>query len=150
MSAKQAQKTRSGLPHHVARIRIGQSLISFIAIAIVGGLSWSVLSPPWWWITVGAATLISAALLEPNYTDPRSAVANAAAAIAAWLTATHDPVNGLWIVYAIFTVLLLLFALFSLAVPPGAIRTVTKWIATRLSRGRVLGFSAMAIEVIRV
>ena len=142
--------TKQHKPHHVARVRLVQSLVSLLAVTAPAFLARSYLATPWWWISVGAGTLISAALLEPNFTDPRSSVANAIAALAAWTTATHSSVAVLWQTYGAFAALLLVLALVSLAVPAGVLRTVSKWIATRLSRGRILGYSALGIEVVRV
>ena len=130
-------------------VRLLQAALSLASLGAADYLARSTLSPGWWWITVGLGTLLSASLIEPNFTDARSAVANSGAAIGAWATADRTTVGSLWLAFGVFAVALLAFAVASLSLRPGRLKTIAKWLATRLARARILGYAALAIEVLR-
>ena len=134
----------------VTVLRIVQAGLTLGVLALADYLARQDLSPGWWWLTIGVGTLVSASLLEPHFTDARSAVANAIAGLAAWASADRATFGSLWLAYAAFALLLLAFALISLSIHPGRLRTITKWLATRLARARIIGYSALSIEVLRV
>lgn len=134
----------------VAGIRLLQAFAAFIALAVAAFITRDSISIEWWWIGVGIATLLSAALLEPHFTDPRASLANSFVAIGAIFAADRSGVETLWYIYGVVSILVLVLSPVALALPPSKFQAAAKWFATRFGRAKALGFSALLIEVIRV
>lgn len=133
----------------IAWVRVAQAVLAFIALLAAdlyaaNGLEFG------WWLWVGVGTLISASLIEPHFTDSRTALANSVAAIGAAIGADRAGVGPLWAVFIGLAALVTVSSIVALVVAPSRAQATARWISSRFGRARLLGFSALLIEVVRV
>lgn len=110
-----------------------------------GGPGW----PPPWWLVVGAVMVIGAVFVEPFFTRPQDAIANAVGGLGAYASADRSEVEALWLAYLILAIVLLLAGLVSALTPGGG---KSKWVASRVSmrlgRAVLIGGLALSLEVV--
>lgn len=132
-----------------ARSRLPAALLGLIGFWLLGlqdgGAGW----PPQWWLVVGAVMVVGSVFVEPFFTRPQDAIANAVGGLGAYASADRHDVEALWIGFLVLIAILLVAGITS-AVATGSGRG--KWIANRISvtlgRAVIVGGLALSIEVV--
>jgi len=103
-----------------------------------------------WWFWVGATAALTAAVVQPYFTDPFAALMYGLAGVGAFASATRTGVESLWALHLALSAGVSATALLSLTLSSGKPREMCKWLSTRLGRPLILGFGALAIENLRL
>lgn len=132
-----------------ARSRLPAALLGLVVFWLLGlnagGDGW----PPPWWLVVGAVMVVGAVFVEPFFTRPQDAIANAIGGLGAYASADRHEVEALWGGYLVLMAVLLVAGLTS-ALATGGGRS--KWIGNRISmslgRAVLVGGLALSLEVV--
>ena len=132
-----------------ARSRLPAALVGFAAFCLLGlqagGSGW----PPPWWLVVGAVMVVGAVFVEPFFTRPQDAIANAVGGLGAYASADRQDVEALWAAYLALMVILLLAGLTSaLAGGNGRGKWIANRIASALGRAVLVGGLALTLETV--
>lgn len=133
----------------VRRTHIAQATIAVVVLTascLLAGLQ--PLSA--WWFWVGATAALTAAVVQPYFTGPSSAVPYGLAGVGAYASADRTDVETVWLIYLIVAGLVITTSVLALAAEPGRMREMAHWFSTRLGRPVNLGFGALAIETLRL
>ena len=150
------QKTRAEQPlkpspleriRSIGRVRVTQSLLALVALAVANTVAQRGFAVDWW-LWVGIGTLVSSTLVEPYFTDNRSAATNSVAALGAAFGAKWSGVAPLWRLYVCLAVAVGLTSLLSMVAPPSRWQSIANWVSARFGRASLLGYGALLIEVI--
>lgn len=128
-------------------------LLQFFAGLLPVGLAASHIDPPLytsWWFIAAATTGLSATLLEPHYTAPRSALVNAAIPVTAFFVADHSGVDVLWVTLVVVALAVFLASVLLVADLAGQLADWMQWLSSRLGRVSLLGGLTLVIEALRL
>jgi len=133
----------------IGRIRLLQLVVGVVII----GVAASQLDQPFytsWWFFAAATTAVSAVLVEPHYTAPRSALLNAAIPVSAFFLAERTGVELIWAVLLALAILVLLASALLVADLGGSLASPLRWVSARLGRASLLGAATLFIESLRL
>jgi hypothetical protein len=107
-----------------------------------------------WWFYVGLGIVVAVVFVEPFYGRAQDAIVAAVGGVGAWASADRGPVEGLWIAYLVFCVVLLMCGGYAALASEGETRSaqVAKVAANHASKmfGRAasVGGAALTIQVV--
>lgn len=110
-----------------------------------GGAGW----PPPWWLVVGAVMVVATVFVEPFFTRPQDAIANAVAGLGAYASADRQEVDALWTgLLGLMVVLLIAGVASAVAISEGRLKWIANRISMTLGRAVLVGGFALSLEVV--
>ena len=131
------------------RIRLLQCVVGILVV----GLAASQVDPPFyttWWFFIATTTAVSATLIEPHYTAPRSAIVNSLIPTGAMFFADRAGVEDLWIALLLIAVVVFVVSTVLVADLGRALTPTFSWVSSRLGRASLLGGAPLFIESVRL
>lgn len=134
----------------MVRLRAAVVLPGLVAFTLLGSLADSQFWRQWWFY-VGLVTAIAFVFVEPYFSRPQDGIVNGLGGVAAYVSATRPPIEGLWIAYLLFSVVVGLAAAVAALMPVDS-PAPAKWLSYRLAqsfgKAVVIGPAALFLEVV--